>query len=420
MLASIWFVIMTMIQREQFNGLQPQLFDTLRKIVWENTFATKAIQHALKERQDWEDPKRALFSETVYDLIRWWRTLWYLLNMEPSSSDENLQKLLSIYLFSKKGSITELQKKQGVVIPDVLQRIKTIQSSRALRESIPDWLDAQGEKELGVRWETLLTSLNNTPPLTIRVNTLKTTVKHLSQLLQKQGVRVEAFQSMENSSETLLIKEKTNVFKLACFHAGLFEVQDAASQLVSRVLNPQPGMRVIDACAGEGSKTLHLAALMKNKGKIIALDTQEWRLQKLQNRAKKAGANIIETRVIHSSKVYKRLRNTADRVLLDAPCSGLGTLRRNPDIKWKLTLMDLNRIKLLQHDLLQRYSPLLKPQGIMAYSVCSILPSEGEGQIERFLKDNLDFHVIKQKRTWPDTDITDGFYIALLQRISVE
>jgi 16S rRNA (cytosine967-C5)-methyltransferase len=414
----IWLVIMTIKRREPFSELQPQLFDTLRKIVWKNTFATKAIQHALKERQDWEDQKRASFSETVYELIRWWRTLWYLLNMEPSSSDVTLQKLLIIYLFSKKGTITVLQKKQGLVIPDILQRIKTVQTSRALRESIPDWLDAQGEKELGVRWDTLLTSLNNPPPLTIRVNTLKTTARHLSILLQKQGVRIQPIQSMENTSEALLIQEKTNVFRLPSFHAGLFEVQDAASQLVSRTLDPKPGMRVIDACAGEGSKTLHLASLMKNKGKIIALDTQEWRLRTLQSRAKKAGADIIETRVIHSSKVYKRLRNTADR-LLDAPCSGLGTLRRNPDIKWKLTPMDLKRIILLQRDLLHRYSPLLKPQGTMVYSVCSILPSEGEHQMEHFLKDHPEFRVIQQKRTWPDTDTTDGFYIALLQRISI-
>lgn len=411
---------MRTIRREQFNELQPQLFDTLRKIVWENTFATKAIQHALKQRQDWEDPKRALFSETVYDLIRWWRTLWYLLDTEPSSSNENLQKLLSIYLFFKKGIITASQHKQGLVTSDVLQRIKTIQTSRVLRESIPDWLDAQGEKELGVRWDTLLPSLNKNPPLTIRVNTLKTTAKHLSILLQKQGVRIQSARFIDNPSETLLIKEKINVFKFPSFHAGLFEVQDAASQLVSRVLNPQPGMRVIDACAGEGSKTLHLAALMKNKGKIIALDTQEWRLRILQNRARKAGIDIIETRLLSSSKVYKRLRNTADRLLLDAPCSGLGTIRRNPDIKWKLTPMDLNRIKLLQRDLLHRYSPMLKPQGTMVYSVCSILPSEGEDQMERFLKDHPDFCIVKQKRTWPDIDTTDGFYIALLQRISVE
>jgi 16S rRNA (cytosine967-C5)-methyltransferase len=175
-------------------------------------------------------------------------------------------------------------------------------------------------------------------------------------------------------------------------------------------------MRVIDACAGEGSKTLHLAALMKNKGKIIALDTQDWRVKELRKRAVKAGADTIETRLITSSKVYKRMNNTADRLLLDVPCSGLGTLRRNPDIKWKLTAADLNRLRNLQHDLLERYSPLLKAKGTMVYSVCSIFPSEGEAHIQRFLKNHETFHLIEEKRYWPDTDQTDGFYVAHLQR----
>ena len=130
--------------------------------------------------------------------------------------------------------------------------------------------------------------------------------------------------------------------------------------MVSRILDPQPGMRVVDACAGEGSKTLHLAALMKNKGKIIALDTQEWRLKELRKRATKAGVDTIETRMITSSKVYKRMDGTADRLLLDVPCSGLGTLRRNPDIKWKLSSEDLERLTILQQELLEKYCMITK------------------------------------------------------------
>jgi 16S rRNA (cytosine967-C5)-methyltransferase len=175
-------------------------------------------------------------------------------------------------------------------------------------------------------------------------------------------------------------------------------------------------MRVVDACAGEGGKTLHLAALIKNKGKIIALDTQEWRLRELRKRATKAGADTIETRLITSSKKYKRMQDTADRLLLDVPCSGLGTLRRNPDIKWKLTLNDLDRLKHVQHDLLERYCSLLKPLGTMVYSVCSIFPSEGEFQVQQFLKNHEDYCLLKEKRYWPDTDRTDGFYTALIQR----
>jgi 16S rRNA (cytosine967-C5)-methyltransferase len=158
--------------------------------------------------------------------------------------------------------------------------------------------------------------------------------------------------------------------------------------------------------------------LMQNKGKIIAMDTTEWKLIELRKRASKAGAENIETRHISSSKAYKRLKDTADRVLLDVPCSGLGTLRRNPDIKWKLTLEDLKRLEYLQHELLERYYPLVKQGGHLVYSVCSILSSEGEQQIRTFLDAHpSDFSLVKEKRYWPDTDDTDGFYMALLERL---
>lgn len=406
---------MTNMLREKLDELSSEIFKTIREVFWNDTYASKAIQATLHNHQEWEDHKRGMFSETVYDLIRWWRTLWYIIDTEPASDDENLQKLLTIYLFSKKGDLTSLQRKRGLDAEKIFQRVKNTKTSRALRESFPDWLDVQGEKELGARWDTVIASLNTNPALIIRVNSLKTTIKDLTAILRKDNIIAEP---ITGHPDALLIKEKTNVFRLPSFNAGLFEVQDTASQMVSRILDPQPGMRIIDACAGEGSKTLHLAALMKNKGKIIALDTQEWRLNHLKKRAAKAGADTIETRLITSSKVYKRMKNTADQLLLDVPCSGLGTLRRNPDIKWKLTAADLDRLRTLQHDLLERYFPLLKANATMVYSVCSILPSEGEQQIQRFLKNHQTFRLREEKRYWPDAEDTDGFYIASLERTS--
>ncbi len=406
---------MTNMLREKLDELSSEIFKTIREVFWNDTYASKAIQATLHNHQEWEDHKRGMFSETVYDLIRWWRTLWYIIDTEPASDDENFQKLLTIYLFSKKGDLTSLQRKRGLDAEKIFQRVKNTKTSRALRESLPDWLDAQGEKELGARWDTVIASLNTNPGLIIRANSLKTTIKDLTAILRKDGIIAEP---ITGHPDALRIKEKTNVFRLPSFNAGLFEVQDTASQMVSRILDPQPGMRIIDACAGEGSKTLHLAALMKNKGKIIALDTQEWRLNHLKKRAAKAGVDTIETRLITSSKVYKRMKNTADQLLLDVPCSGLGTLRRNPDIKWKLTAADLDRLRTLQHDLLERYFPLLKANATMVYSVCSILPSEGEQQIQRFLKNHQTFRLREEKRYWPDAEDTDGFYIASLERTS--
>ena len=404
---------MTIPPRDILHELSPEIFKTLRVIFWEKVYATKAIQITLKLHPDWEDTKRAFFSETVYDLIRWWRPLWFILDRDPVPEEKDLQKLITIYLFSKKGDLTALQKKRGLDADQVIQRIATTKNQRVLRESIPDWLDHQGEKELGSRWDAVIASLNKYPDLIIRVNTLKTTVKELTVFLRKEGIVAEPINC---SPDALRIVEKTNVFKLSGFRAGLFEVQDAASQMVSRILDPQPGMRVVDACAGEGSKTLHLAALMKNKGKIIALDIQEWRLNEIRKRATKAGADTIETRIITSSKVYKRMDGTADRLLLDVPCSGLGTLRRNPDIKWKLSSEDLERLTILQQEILEKYSMITKPNGRMAYSVCSILPSEAEEQVVRFLKKHTDFLLLNEKRYWPETDGADGFYVALIER----
>jgi len=404
---------MTIPPRDILHELSPEIFKTLRVIFWEKVYATKAIQITLKLHPEWEDNKRALLSETVYDLIRWWRPLWYIIDRDPVPEEKDLQKLITIYLFSKKGDFTALQKKRGLDANQVIQRIATTKNIRVLRESIPDWLDKQGEQELGSRWDAVIASLNKYPDLIIRVNTLKTTVKELTVFLRKEGIVAEP---INWSPDALRIVEKTNVFKLSGFRAGLFEVQDAASQMVSRILDPQPGMRVVDACAGEGSKTLHLAALMKNKGKIIALDIQEWRLNEIRKRATKAGADTIETRMITSSKVYKRMDGTADRLLLDVPCSGLGTLRRNPDIKWKLSSDDLKRLIILQQEILEKYCMITKPNGRMAYSVCSILPSEAEEQVLRFLKKHTDFLLLNEKRYWPETDGTDGFYVALIER----
>jgi 16S rRNA (cytosine967-C5)-methyltransferase len=399
--------------RDSLHELSPEIFKTLRVVFWENVYATKAIQHTLRLHPEWEENTRAVFSETVYDIIRWWRPLWYIIDREPSSEEKDLQKLITIYLFSKKGDITALQKKRGLDASQILQRIEVTKTSRVLGESIPDWLDVYGEKELGLRWGTVLASLNKNPDLIIRVNILKTTAKELLVILRKEGIIAEP---LDWNPDALFIREKTNVFRLSSFNAGLFEVQDAASQMVCRILDPQSGMRVVDACAGEGSKTLHLAALMKNKGKIIALDTQEWRLKELRKRTTKAGIDTIETRTITSSKIYKRMEGTADRLLLDVPCSGLGTLRRNPDIKWKLTSEDLERLTILQQELLEKYCMITKPNGRMVYSVCSILPSEAEKQVQRFLKNHTDFHLLNEKRYWPETDGTDGFYMALIER----
>lgn len=176
------------------------------------------------------------------------------------------------------------------------------------------------------------------------------------------------------------------------------------------------GMRVVDACAGAGGKTLHLAALMQNKGQIIGLDIYEWKLAELKRRAKRAGAHNIETRVITDNKVIKRLHEKADRLLIDAPCSGLGVLKRNPDSKWKIDQAFIDRIKGEQFQILSDYSKIIKKGGKMIYATCSILPSENEKQVERFLKENTDYKLLKDHKILPSQGY-DGFYMALIERL---
>jgi 16S rRNA (cytosine967-C5)-methyltransferase len=150
---------------------------------------------------------------------------------------------------------------------------------------------------------------------------------------------------------------------------------------------------------------------MKNAGRLIALDTEQWKLDELKKRARRAGATNIETRCIENMKVIKRLENTADRLLLDVPCSGLGVLRRNPDAKWKLTQEFIDRVTSVQKDILEHYSKILKPGGIMVYATCSILPAENQDQVNAFLKNHPEFSLIQEQQLWP-SDGTDGFYMA--------
>lgn len=401
---------MTLIQE-----IRDEIATALTRVFQEDYYVKRAIMSSLKEHKEWDDETKRFFSDTVYDMVRYWRTLWYLLNKQPSFDKRDLFNLIQMYVYYKEKHLYDTEGKERIEDHEFEKILRRVQGNRVLRESIPDWLDELGTREFGDRWDPLIKALNYRPHTIIRANTLKITRDRLKRLFENKKISVKTNQ---HSPDALNITSRINIFDLVEFKEGLFEMQNDASQMVSIALDPQPGMRVIDVCAGEGGKSLHIAARMENKGKIISMDTKEWKLKELRKRATKAGVENIETRFIDSSKAYKRLKGTADRVLLDVPCSGLGTLRRNPDIKWKLTVDDLKRLQTLQKDLLERYHSLVKEKGRLVYSVCSIISSEGEEQIQTFLKNHPDtFKRVSEKRYFPDTDDTDGFYIALLERV---
>ena len=231
--------------------------------------------------------------------------------------------------------------------------------------------------------------------------------------LEKDGVNTVLL-----DNEGLSVPNRKNIFLTNAFKNGHIEVQDFCSQQIASFMEVEPGMKVIDACAGAGGKSLHLAALMKNKGHILSLDIYEKKLIELQRRARRNGVHIIEAKIIESSKTIKRLKEKADRLLLDVPCTGLGVLRRNPDAKWKLSPTFLEEVKITQQNLLRDYSSMVKPGGKLIYATCSILPSENENQINTFLqsKEGQLFTLENQKTLLPNDFGYDGFFMARLKR----
>jgi len=386
------------------------VIQVLDSIFRENRYADKVIEKTLKSNPRWGARDRRFIAETSYDVVRWYR----LLKNATDAKGDDFWKLLGGWCILHEIDLPSWDEFRTLNRQQVKRNYDEALETRKIRESVPDWLDDMGERELGDRWEKELKALNEEAQVVLRTNTLKISKQELQQQLEDEEVMTSLIVGFPDA---LLLNQRQNVFGTQAFKDGLFEVQDAASQYIAPFLRVEPGMRVIDACAGAGGKTLHLAALMKNKGKIISMDVEQFKLDELQKRARRAGVSNVEIRFIESSKTIKRLENTADRLLLDVPCSGLGVLRRNPDAKWKLSEEFIGKVKELQQNILKDYCDMVKPGGLIVYSTCSILPSENEKQVGLFLAENKRFELTDQKQSMPSSGF-DGFYMALIKRIS--
>ncbi len=395
----------------------------LRAIFQENRYADKVIEQALRSNSKAGSRDRSFIAETTYEVLRYFRLYEEILGKTPETELEFWQ-LIGVHLAFKNIELPDWQEFKSLKTKDFYVKIKKWQGAndtnlaqefpRSIRESIPDWLDELGKSELPDKWDETLHWLNRPAQVVLRTNRIRTSPLELQQALLLEKVETKAIPH----SDALVLSARKNVFQTSVFKKGWFEMQDYSSQLVAPMLDPQPGMRVVDACAGGGGKTLHLAALMENRGSLIALDTQAWKLEDLRARARRAGASNIETRPIENRKTIKRLYGSADRLLLDVPCSGLGILRRNPDAKWKLQPEQIEKLRTTQQEILQNYSAITKPGGRMVYATCSILPSENQQQVEKFLESEAGkgFKLLEERRILPQDDGFDGFYIALLSR----
>jgi 16S rRNA (cytosine967-C5)-methyltransferase len=288
----------------------------------------------------------------------------------------------------------------------------------AITHSYPTWFVTLLRNEYPDSVEAILAALNQNSPLWVRANTLVSDREALRAELEKEGIATEPSEKADNA---LRLEKRVNTFGLKSFTRGAFEVQDEASQLVAPFAEiRKTAIKALDACAGAGGKTLHLAALMKNHGEIFATDVEAYKLEELRRRSRRAGAQNI--RIVTPEEREKRLGEDKlgwfDLVLLDAPCTGSGTLRRNPGIKWLLTEQMLEELVQKQRDILQQHAGFVKPGGKLLYATCSVLKEEGEKQVEWFVSQHPEFTLEATLRTEPDSPEMDCFFVARLRKES--
>jgi len=389
------------------------IIENLQEIFINQQYADKVVALSLRGNAKFGSRDRKFIASATYDIVRWWRLFFedYADNKIPSQG--MLYKVFYTYLVWKEIAIPEWKEFEGLDFETIKERLANVSDKKAL-ESIPDWLDELATAQLGEEvWNEEISAMNKEAELIIRANTKKGSSKKVIAELEKLEIPAEEIPEQENA---IWVKKKQKITALPLFAKGLFEVQDLGSQTIAPFVNVSEGMRVIDACAGAGGKTLHLADLMNNKGKIVAMDITAKKLKELELRAKRNGFNIIDTVVIKGDDTISDFKESADRLLLDVPCSGLGVLKRNPDAKWKLSPSFIKEIVETQKNILHRYTKMLKPGGLAVYATCSILPDENENQIQHFLKKNPNFTLVKEERVSPTNPLSDGYYMALLKK----
>jgi 16S rRNA (cytosine967-C5)-methyltransferase len=390
--------------------------DSLHSIFNEQKPADKVLRSVLKRDKRWGSRDRSFIAETTYDIVRWKRLYQEIAEVKPPFDRDNLFRLFVVWATLRGILLPDWKQFEGKPTRKIKGRFDALSKVRVLRESIPDWLDALGLEAHGKeQWTKELHELNRQAEVVLRTNTLKTSRKDLAQTLKVEEIDTKL---AGETPEGLILIQRSNVFTTSAFKSGLFEVQDINSQRVAHYAQVKPGMRVIDACAGAGGKSLHLSALMENKGQIIALDIFQNKLEELKRRARRNGAHNIETRLIDSRKTIKKLQSSADLVLIDAPCTGTGVLKRNPDAKWKLSQEFLEEVTKTQQNILFDYSAMVKPKGTLIYVTCSILPQENQEQVKQFLSSDRgqEFTLISQKTLLPSVTGFDGFFMARLEK----
>ena len=319
--------------------------------------------------------------------------------------------------------------KQNINYPDC---VKDQISYLSIKYSHPEWIVEKWVNRFGREFtEALLDSNNKVPDFTIRTNTLKTTGSQLIEILSNEGIFAAHGKYIENA---LIIENPASIFKSSAFKDGLFQVQDESSMQVSKVLDPRPGDFIIDVCSAPGGKATHIAELMQNNGTVLARDIHEHKINIINNAAKRLELGIIRAEMFDAAKLDEKYIEKADRVLVDAPCTGLGIIRRKPDIKWSRGDRDAKEIMAVQRKIINTASKYVKPGGILVYSTCTLEPEENEEMVNTFLLENPDFQSVDFSgllpdglnkddakkgyiQLYPNIDGIDGFFISKLRKV---
>lgn len=403
-----------------------------------------------KDRRYIGSKDRGAISDLVYFVLRHGGTLeWHIEQCDRSVTPRRLV-MVALLFYGEKGH-TPMERED---IADLFSGVKYAPSAitepeqlmlarcegrefmpptmpSAARYNYPDWMEGRLKDAFGDQLAPAMVALNSQAPIDLRVNLLKcASPADLILALDKDGYFGVP---TPLSPIGVRLKKRLPAFNTQAFKDGLYEMQDEGSQIVSLLVQAKPGDKVIDFCAGAGGKTLAVAATMKNKGRVLAWDVNAKRLEQINKRLARAGVDNVQTHVLKSESdpFLKRHVGTADWVLVDAPCSGSGTWRRNPDLKWRFAPEDLNEVKKLQIAILTQAARLVKPGGKLVYVTCSIFPDENTWQIKQFLINNPNFRVARPDKIWdkhvtlqdgvgpylqlsPHKDGTDGFFGAIL------
>lgn len=398
--------------------------------------ADRACAHYFRNNRFVGSKDRLFIGNMVFDVFRYWGFLQWLLENDLSPR----HSVLLFSLINKKQSLHELDQAlagsnnfikplnhyESDLLTKCLLRTQNHHIPSWARFNFPQWMENELKESLGNHFEREAEQFMTNAPMTLRTNVLKASREELL-----KAIRLEqpACQTTHFSPWGIVCHERWRADQHPAFRAGHFEVQDEASQICAFVVDAKPGEKVLDYCAGAGGKTLALAALMRNKGQLYATDIDSVKLEETQKRLRRNGVHNAQCRLLDGAthKWLAKHASTFDRVLVDAPCSGSGTWRRNPDAKWKLTPNALANLQTTQAMLLEQTHKLIKPGGYLIYSTCSFFQSENQKQIEHFLdkhKDfcpvapNIDSQLLKGHfmQSLPSQHGMDGFFAAVLQK----